>query len=102
MYLHARYGMLLTLWAMVAIDAWREGSGQGVLTTLIPPYAFLYAALRTEYVWLKALVFCGALMLAAELHFLNEQAMVREAQESIARGIESVEGRIQRAGDPMP
>lgn len=101
-YLNARYGVLAALWLIVVLDAWREGAAQGLLTIFIPPYAFVYAMLRTEYVWLKALVFSAGLMLGAELYFLNDNAMIRQAQASINSGIQAVERSIQRAGDPVP
>jgi len=92
----------VALWLLVALDAWREGAGHGLLTTLIPPYAFIYAGLRSEHTWLKSLVLSAAVMLAAEFYFLGSAAMLHEAQTAINRGIEAVGGRIERAGDPLP
>ncbi len=99
-YLSVRLYLLMAIWIGVTVEALRESSFRGLLSLFFPPYVLLYALSRVERAWLRSLVLAAALMLGAEMHFLGDTALLRQAQESINSGIRTVEGLIQRASGP--
>ncbi len=98
-YLAGRWVLLAAGVGLVLADAFREGTGKGLLGLFFPPYLLVYALTHVESYWRRSLLLGAVMGLLAEVHFLPAQSLLLRGQSRIDQGIEWIGGHVKRAGE---
>jgi len=96
-YEFARNILLVGIWLLLVLEAWRDSVGKGALSLLFPPFVILYALRETESGLLRGAFFGVLLGLCTEA-FLIPDAAILQALGPAAQGmVDQVDSWIQLA-----
>lgn len=85
---------------LVVVDAFMEGQIPGFLALLFPPYLAYYALVRLDSFWRQGIFLAVVLMLAAEMYFMKNDALITHANRYIQKKIDYVSEQLDKAGKP--
>jgi len=83
---------------IVLIDAFMESQVSGFLALLFPPYLIYYALVRLDSFWRQGLFMAVVLMLAAEMYFMKDDAIITHSNRFVQKKIDYVSEQLDKAG----
>jgi hypothetical protein len=98
--LHYEFGrniLLVGIWLLLVLEAWRDSLGKGALSLLFPPYVMLYALRESESGLLRGAIFGMFLGLCTEAFLIPDAAILQSLGPAAQGMVDQVDSWIALA-----